>query len=229
MTGVVTRDLDVAIVHEKCIGEIGEPLIGFDVVFDDGLFTPVGGRHHQRGIIEKQVVKRRVGKHDADVAIAGRDARRERAVSVVERAEEHDRPLSAYEELRFVVVYHGERLHHVEIAGHDRERFLHASFASAERLQCFVGARIAGEVEAPDAFTATTPPLASARLADSIAVAVESSSVGTLAGCSENQTRGPHAGHAFGCAWKRRFAGSSYSRSHSEHIGNRLMVVCGRS
>ena len=29
---------------------------------------------------------------------------------------------------------------------------------------------------------------------------------------------GPHAGHAFGCAWKRRSSGSSYSAAHGGHI-----------
>ena len=42
-------------------------------------------------------------------------------------------------------------------------------------------------------------------------------------------TRGPHAGHAFGWAWKRRSRGSSYSRRHSAHISNAAIVVHGRS
>ena len=42
-------------------------------------------------------------------------------------------------------------------------------------------------------------------------------------------SRGPHAGHAFGCAWNRRFAGSSYSRRQASHIVKRAIVVAARS
>ena len=38
---------------------------------------------------------------------------------------------------------------------------------------------------------------------------------------------GPHAGQAFGCAWKRRSRGSSYSRWHAGHIANGAIVVAG--
>ena len=46
---------------------------------------------------------------------------------------------------------------------------------------------------------------------------------------SSSRTCGPHAGQAFGCAWKRRSPGSSYSRAQSEHIVNPAIVVSGRS
>ena len=40
---------------------------------------------------------------------------------------------------------------------------------------------------------------------------------------------GPHSGHAFGWAWKRRSAGSSYSARQAAHISNPAIVVSGRS
>jgi len=40
---------------------------------------------------------------------------------------------------------------------------------------------------------------------------------------------GPQAGQALGWAWKRRSAGSSYSRWHEGHIRNDAIVVAGRS
>ena len=43
------------------------------------------------------------------------------------------------------------------------------------------------------------------------------------------ESRGPHRGQAFGCAWKRRSAGVVYSRRQSAHISNARMVVHGRS
>src|SRR3569623_2180670 len=42
-------------------------------------------------------------------------------------------------------------------------------------------------------------------------------------------SRGPHTGHAFGCAWNRRSRGASYSRRHAGHIANGAIVVAGRS
>src|ERR1035441_10859845 len=43
------------------------------------------------------------------------------------------------------------------------------------------------------------------------------------------ESAGPHAGHAFGWAWKRRSAGFSYSARHSSHMVKAAMAVCGRS
>ena len=41
--------------------------------------------------------------------------------------------------------------------------------------------------------------------------------------------RGPQAGQALGCAWKRRSSGTSYSRWQSAHIRKGAIVVAGRS
>ena len=46
---------------------------------------------------------------------------------------------------------------------------------------------------------------------------------------SRHVRRGPHRGQAFGCAWNRRSAGSSYSAWQEGHIVNPAMVVAGRS
>ena len=42
-------------------------------------------------------------------------------------------------------------------------------------------------------------------------------------------TRGPHTGHAFGWAWKRRSRGSSYSAWQASHMTKPAIVVHGRS
>ena len=44
-----------------------------------------------------------------------------------------------------------------------------------------------------------------------------------------SQSRGPQAGHALGCAWKRRSDGDAYSAWHAGHITNGAIVVFGRS
>ena len=46
---------------------------------------------------------------------------------------------------------------------------------------------------------------------------------------SQNSSCGPHFQQAFGCAWKRRSWGSSYSARHCSHIGNPDIEVRGRS
>ena len=43
------------------------------------------------------------------------------------------------------------------------------------------------------------------------------------------RTDGPHRGQAFGWAWNRRSAGSSYSARQSGHISNSAIVVSCRS
>ncbi len=75
--------------------------------------------------------------------------------------------------------------------------------------------------------TATIAPAAQ-RLA--AAAAIGSRVAGVLAGREQLQTRGPHAGQAFGWAWKRRSrrvlvlgAGSA------AHIAKPAIVVSGRS
>jgi hypothetical protein len=49
------------------------------------------------------------------------------------------------------------------------------------------------------------------------------------ASSSGSESCGPHTGQAIGSAWKRRSAGSSYSRRHSTQSSNRAMVVFGLS
>ena len=77
-------------------------------------------------------------------------------------------------------------------------------------------------------FTATIAPSSSARAVASMASrAPESSTAPPPAYTS--RTCGPQSGHAFGWAWKRRFAGSRYSARHAGHISNAAIVVLGRS
>ena len=68
--------------------------------------------------------------------------------------------------------------------------------------------------------TATIAPAASAWAAAALGSPGNS-------GCKRR--RGPHSAQAFGCAWWRRSAGSSYSARQASHIVNAAMVVSGRS
>ena len=76
-------------------------------------------------------------------------------------------------------------------------------------------------------FTATIAPSSSARAAASTASRAPASPSAPPPRTS--RTCGPHSGHAFGWAWKRRSAGSSYSARQAGHISKPAIVVFGRS
>ena len=71
----------------------------------------------------------------------------------------------------------------------------------------------------PSPLTATIAPSSSAWTAPASGSAAAGSS----------RSEGPQAGHAFGWAWKRRSAGSSYSPRQTGHIAKPAIVVFGRS
>ncbi len=66
---------DRPIVHQEAAGDTGEPGQGFALVDADGLVGAVAaGRHDGKAKLrEQQMMQRRVGKHDAEVGIAGGD------------------------------------------------------------------------------------------------------------------------------------------------------------
>ena len=75
------------------------------------------------------------------------------------------------------------------------------------------------------------PLTATIRPARSAAATAASGSPGTAAPSSAatSRSRGPQAGQAFGSAWKRRSAGSSYSAWQAAHMRNGAIVVRARS
>jgi hypothetical protein len=78
--------------------------------------------------------------------------------------------------------------------------------------------------------TATIAPSSSARAAAATAsAAAREAASGAGASGPLTVTRGPHSGHAFGCAWNRRSRGSSYSAWQAAHIVNPAIVVNRRS
>src|SRR5581483_4396486 len=77
----------------------------------------------------------------------------------------------------------------------------------------------------PKPLTATISPARMAR-AD-LAIGSEPSSWRPCR--SHSSSCGPQSQHALGCAWKRRFNGSSYSARHASHMGNPAIEVYGRS
>ena len=112
------------------------------------------------------------------------------------------------------------------VAHHHREGLVRASLAFAQAGDRGVVGGVACQVESAEALDGHDPP---AR--DQGRGGLDD--VGGVAGGSavavEERERGPHAGHATGSAWKRRSAGSSYSRRQSSHMGNARIDVRSRS
>ena len=96
-----------------------------------------------------------------------------------------------------------------------------AVLASAQRGDGVLVVRAAGEVEAADALHRDDPPRGErGRGGDRVVLRVAERQLARRRR-SPSQARGPQAGQAFGCAWKRRSDGSSYSRRQSAHIAKR--------
>src|SRR3954449_11385399 len=78
-------------------------------------------------------------------------------------------------------------------------------------------------------FTATIAPARNAAAAARTDGSPRAATGSPSRDASSSSTDGPHAGHAFGWAWKRRSRGASYSARHAAHISNPAIVVRGRS
>ena len=81
----------------------------------------------------------------------------------------------------------------------------------------------------PSPLTATIFPSRRAAAAKATAPADPLSSLTVQPSASPTRSLGPHSGHALGWAWKRRSAGSQYSREHRRHMVNPAIVVRARS
>ena len=77
--------------------------------------------------------------------------------------------------------------------------------------------------------TATIAPSRSARAAASTGSRASARRRPSPPPAYTSRTRGPQSGQAFGWAWKRRSAGSSYSARQAAHISKPAIVVFGRS
>ena len=66
---VIVAGVNTAVVHQKIIGDITQPVKGLIVIFGNRLFTEVGAGHHQgqAGFTQKQVVEWGVRQHHAQV------------------------------------------------------------------------------------------------------------------------------------------------------------------
>ena len=112
---------------------------------------------------------------------------------------------------------------------HQRERLVLAVLSRAKRRHRRLVVGAAAEVVAADPLDGDDPPREelAGRGRDGVAAGSPARPRPPLA--STSRARGPQSGQAFGWAWKRRSAGSSYSARQRSHISNAAIVVSGRS
>ena len=67
---------DIAVMHQEIIGDAGQPLAGFVVADALRLVAAVARGEHNRAreVFHQEMMERRVGQHEAERRLAGRDA-----------------------------------------------------------------------------------------------------------------------------------------------------------
>ena len=209
--GVLAAAVDRPVVREEGVGDPAEPRPRLVVVEGDRLVGEVPARQHERAaeVGREQVVERRVREHDAEPrasrarptsATAAPSRRRRSTIGRARRAEQ--RPLLVARPRRAppgaaVISANG---------------FSSRCLRARSRATASSFARVAGEVVAAEALDREDRARRGAC---------------DTASSSGIDSRGPQTGQAIGSAWKRRSAGSSYSRRQSAHIGKPAIVVVG--
>ncbi len=211
---VVGARLDRPVVGEERVGDAGEPFQRVVVAEGDRLVGDVAAGQHERRahVAEQQVMQRRVGEHHPEVGRARRHGRRHRRIRAPRR--EHDRSARRAQQLARPVVERDKCLGRLKVWRHHGERPLLAVLARAQRGDRVLVGGQARQVIAADALHGDDRAALKQRRGGGDRVALAASA-------PTSRTAGPHAGHAFGWAWKRRSEGSSYSAWQAAHIANR--------
>ena len=124
----------------------------------------------------------------------------------------HDGPPPAGERRAIRVRHCAQRLHRRQVARHQGERLVAAALACAQASHRRGVARVAGQVK-------------SAQPLDGHDLARAPDGAALPRSAPKAPARTP--AQAFGCAWKRRLRGSSYSAWQAAHMRKAAMVVLG--
>ena len=221
---VVARHQDRPVMHQPAVGEPRKPFERIVVGEADRLTAEVARRHHQcsrAGLVagqpEQQHVQRRVGQHDAEVGVVrghrvgDRGARRGRGM-------QHDRALRH----RTAAAPTASSTSAMRARRRPGRRTITANGLSPRRLRLRSSAT-ARSLAASQARWYPPMPLT----ASDAAVAQQlpglpqpdpRGSVDAAVARLGSAASGPQFGQQTGWAWKRRSAGSAYSRAQSAHI-----------
>ncbi len=126
--------MDVAVVHQKCVGQFAQPLTGFLVAGGDGFLAQVAAGHHQRlgetGLgLKQQIMQRRVGQHHAQGGLAGCRLGCDGGIRAF--VQDDDRSLARKEQFLFHRVHIAVPRDAVQVWHHQGEGFVDTQFATA--------------------------------------------------------------------------------------------------
>ena len=149
--GIIGSHVDIAVVKYKPVGHRLQTLPRLLIRGDNWLLADVAAGHHQGRelrrlvgrVAEQQVMKRRVGQHDANGVIARSDCRGN--IRVRSAAQHNDRPSWAEQRSAFRVRNDAEAFDGGNIARHQGERLIAAAFAGPQQLHAGIVLRIAGQ------------------------------------------------------------------------------------
>ena len=200
--GVVGAHVDLPVVRQEQVRDPVEPLARLAVLVGDRLVGHVGARHHERGATSASS-RWWSGEYGS---ITPRSAEAGATDSATARAgpppRDHDRALAALDQQ----LVGGRELHQLarrlQARRHQGERPVLAALARAQRRHGRLRSARQARWYPPSPLTATIDARAERLTAAASAASPRA---------SPRRSRGPHSGQAFGSAWKRRSAGSSYS------------------
>lgn len=222
------------VVGEPGVGEPRQPGQRLGVVGDDGLARAVPAGHHEdggtrriTGQTEQQPVHRRVREHEAEVGAARCDPRRDLLARPRPPPQQDHRLARSEQQIPLRRTGMGQPFDGLQRIRQYREGLAAAVLALAQGAHGRRIARVARQVVAADPLDRDHGAVGqqAAGLRERLTVAQLARIVRPVRSVS----RGPQAGQAIGWAWKRRSAGSAYSRAQSAHIGKPAMVVLSRS
>ena len=202
------------------VKQIGSPPRLPDVI------TSTRGPGASPGRPNSSSVQRRVGEHDAEVRVIAARRHRRQPVRSGRRRQQHDRPLRAGQQPRATARRRRRSARAVaRSAHHDGERLVAAPLSPSQLGDRVLVGRVAGQVVSADALDREDPAVAQ----QPPGLPQRDRRRGAAVAGRGSAASGPQFGQQTGWAWKRRSAGSAYSRAHSAHIAKAAIVVAARS
>ena len=175
--GIISPDSDQAVVAQDTIAKAGQFGQRILVIPADRSSRYISACHDQAVrhlqtvvIIKEQKLKRRIGKHDTDLGIAGRHGRRQfvfqkrikripffsvfplmiRFLSFYIPVKEQDRFLMSRQDLPLFFIKQAFPAHCLLVLHHNRERFGRTAFTLAQPVDCLFICGIAAQMESAD-------------------------------------------------------------------------------
>ncbi|MEJ2492478.1 MAG: hypothetical protein P8Y84_12820 [Desulfuromonadales bacterium] len=130
---IIGPHVNPPIMAEKGIGHGRQALAGFFVLIGNRFIGKIGTGHDQgtKRLREEQMMKRRIGQHDAEISVIGGKTRRQAMSGPF--LHQHDRSFHTGQKPRLEVVDKGQFARRRQVFDHQGERFFIALFTAAQR------------------------------------------------------------------------------------------------